>query len=1204
MPKGMTFPWPFRTHPKSPASASATPPRRLRSLWIGVLAGLVLGCAGLDAQYWEQDSSFAPVFESSVLTVYWAPLLPAPGGKVLVPRASIVASINGVRSSLFRLTANGAIDPAFTPPADDPFAPFAALAVYPDGRVLVSRLGAPSGNGTRLPEILRLKVEGTIDGSFTPAALDQYTSATAQLLANGKILLTGAFSTVSGVKEPSLCILNDDGTVSTTFHSPFPHFLSGGDLGKLVSRPTADGRIFVVGPLDGLGPPKLGRLARLLANGTIDATFNCSAVRFPASAVNVFPQPDGHVLVAYGPTGVWTGDPIGLLRLDSAGALDATFNPQTAGAPIGFGPMSADGSLLYTTLLQERYEVRRLKANGAADPAFILPGPPTAMFAPMAADDGTYFFTAPLTDARQASHLPIAHVFADGRIDPDFNPRVSAAEPAAAFLQQPDGKILVAGAFDYAAGERLSDGYNLVRLTAAGAIDPTFHATLGSTERVRGLRLQPGGKIIASGTFEVAGQTRSFARFNADGTRDLTFQLPDAARADLTLDAAGRIYAAIPGGDGSGESWLKRYTSDGSADTSFPGISLGMLTPSAFTVTADDKLLVTTTWQAWPTLRQTWLRRFLSNGSLDPSFPTAPNSLPDTVASLVAIPGGSFVAIGSVGQAMDFCRFSEAGKLEYRYRGHPQQIEPGVYDGLEIAGALLDALRAAVLPVGSPTRTEVNVDSFGFSMNVGSDGRSLLYSSWLNPGLAAYRRTTLTSPSVAPAPVVYEVKNTDSAPVLLGGTRTLVATVGGLFPLSYQWMKDGVAIPGAINDGFMIEAATAASAGNYSVMVSNTYGSATSSPVTVSVNTVLAAPQFATEPPSQVVLTTSDLSPPVVATGNPIPKIRWWRNGFVVPIPSVIPAVPGVFEPDFWLDAQPYAVGRYTAVATNSVGSVTSTPMFVGFSSPEKVVGAATEVGPDTLHPTGRIFDQCLLTGIATSLIPTAASITADPGQVTRLSYVDWDNDIVQVEFSGAGTLTLSLLIASPYGPVPPVNYHQPGVKYMGGHAAIVIAGADETTNLSVFTVGRLTAVDQSLFRNDVTYDGVADLAYVAILSRNGKFGGLRCANANFYATRGITGVYAPNVEFTGPVYIGDINAMGEETPMLILGLADGDTLITGGDLAQVAGRAVQVSGLTRLRFVDGMTSHGVLLPAQANKARLEQNGVDVTAEVVVNPTP
>src|SRR4051812_41397053 len=139
----------------------------------------------------------------------------------------------------------------------------------------------------------------------------------------------------------------------------------------------------------------------------------------------------------------------------------------------------------------------------------------------------------------------------------------------------------------------------------------------------------------------------------------------------------------------------------------------------------------------------------------------------------------------------------------------------------------------------------------------------------------------------------------------------------------------------------------------------------------------------------------------------------------------------------------------------------------------------------------------------------------------------------------------------------------------MKGHPSIVITGANETTNVSVFSVGRATAVNQALFRSDVTYDGMADVAFIAIASTNGKFGGVRTANASYFSSGAYTGIYAPGVEFTGPVFIGDISASGTATPVIVLGSAS-DVRITGGDLQQANNRPVEASGFTRLQMTAG----------------------------------
>ena len=56
------------------------------------------------------------------------------------------------------------------------------------------------------------------------------------------------------------------------------------------------------------------------------------------------------------------------------------------------------------------------------------------------------------------------------------------------------------------------------------------------------------------------------------------------------------------------------------------------------------------------------------------------------------------------------------------------------------------------------------------------------------------------------------------------------------------------------------------------------------------------------------------------------------------------------------------------------------------------------------------------------------------------------------------------------------MNYIQ-ATNYMKGHAGIVVTGANVDSNLTIFSVGRGNAVNQGLFRSDVTYDGFADLA-------------------------------------------------------------------------------------------------------------------------------
>jgi len=344
-------------------------------------------------------------------------------------------------------------------------------------------------------------------------------------------------------------------------------------------------------------------------------------------------------------------------------------------------------------------------------------------------------------------------------------------------------------------------------------------------------------------------------------------------------------------------------------------------------------------------------------------------------------------------------------------------------------------------------------------------------------------------------------------------------------------------------------------------------------------------PTIATAPRSAAAAVGEAVTFEALAAGTGPFTYRWTRNGTTIS---------GASAASLTFASSSANAGTYVLGVTSPHGTVATAPAILGVATTAKVVGSGRELSPaNIVHPNGNIFDQILLEG-------PAASFTADSTQITRLSFVDLQDDIVQVEFSGAGTV--SVVLDAVTGPATPVNYTQPTVAYMKGHAGIVVTGANETSNLSIFSVGRGNAVNQALFRNEVTYDGVADIAFVAISSTDGKFGGLRAANASFFATRGLTGLYAPGVAFNGPIFIGDIAAADAAAPTIAIG-SGADVRIAGGDLLQSNGRAVEVAGLVQLKFTAGSTSHNGALPARTNLARLEENGVDVTAQIVANPT-
>ncbi len=447
------------------------------------------------------------------------------------------------------------------------------------------------------------------------------------------------------------------------------------------------------------------------------------------------------------------------------------------------------------------------------------------------------------------------------------------------------------------------------------------------------------------------------------------------------------------------------------------------------------------------------------------------------------------------------------------------------------------------------------------------------------------------------------------------GTPFSYTILASFSPTSYAASGLPAGLSVSTTTGVISGTPTAAGSSSVSLTATNTYGTGSAKTLAITIAAAGSggsgnvAPAFTVNPQSANAAVGGSVTLTATATGTPAPTYQWKLNGT---------SVTGATGSSLALsNLQVGDAGTYTVVATNVAGSATSQAAIVGITSTAKVTGSGSVVATAVIHPNGNVYDQVLLTG-------TSATVTAEGNKVTRVSFIDLNDDIVQIEFAGAGTLSIVLDASS--GPAAPVNYTQGGVLYMKGHASLVVTGANETSNLTVFSVGKATAYDPTgaynialpigatnnpanngspLFQGHAAtaYDGVADIGSVSISSTNGKFGGLRTANASYFATVGDTGVYAPGVQFTGPVYIGDITASNAATPVLLLGSAT-VTQINGGDLQQSNAQPVSVSGVTQLQFVSGVTSNNAPLPAQTNKAVLKQNGVDVTTQIVVNPTP
>ena len=247
------------------------------------------------------------------------------------------------------------------------------------------------------------------------------------------------------------------------------------------------------------------------------------------------------------------------------------------------------------------------------------------------------------------------------------------------------------------------------------------------------------------------------------------------------------------------------------------------------------------------------------------------------------------------------------------------------------------------------------------------------------------------------------------------------------------------------------------------------------------------------------------------------------------------------------------------------------------------LTGSGDIVGQDIKHPSGNVFDQVLLTS-------QHIKLKARPGRITRASFMDHNLDIVQVEFSGAGTFTINLDPATFVSARFPPLYNQQ-VKYVSGTASIVIEGADASTFFSVFTVGKINAVNQALFPLGQRYDAQADIKLVEVINSIG-FGGMQLANAVFSGSTDKVGVDARDVPIAVRLTIGDIDASGDATPYLLFGkgsftvpASNSGLRITGGDLYQSNGALiVAMSEADNMVFQSNVKSDWTQMQAQSMK--------------------
>jgi uncharacterized delta-60 repeat protein len=346
------------------------------------------------------------------------------------------------------------IDAAFAPSLD---AEVFALAAQSDGKILVAGNFTTIGSVARI-RLARLNSDGSLDGSFTPSP--NTTSSCLALQPDGKILVGGDFTAVNGLVRARLARLNADGSLD-------PTFTNGADASVRAIVLQPDGKILVGGYFVQFAGTARTSLVRLNADGSLDAAFSpvITGTLFPTSATfieAIAVQPDGKIFVGGNFTTVAGQTRNSLARLNADGSLDATFT-LNANSDVQTIVFQSDGKMLVAGSFSQlgginRAHVVRLLSNGTVDPAFTTSGTDSAVQQVGVQTDGKILLSGNFNLVGSVTRRRLARLNIDGSLDLTFDPDVTGAlglsTPSVYALIAPEaGQVVFGGAFTTVSGQ-------------------------------------------------------------------------------------------------------------------------------------------------------------------------------------------------------------------------------------------------------------------------------------------------------------------------------------------------------------------------------------------------------------------------------------------------------------------------------------------------------------------------------------------------------------------------------------------------------------------------------------------------------------------------------------------------------------------------------------------------------------------------------
>lgn len=575
------------------------------------------------------DTSFAALAPTGLRQL--GALAVQPDGKILVGGGAGLSGNSA--SSLTRLNSDGTPDPSFNTSFSKSVGPTStdfvrSILVQADGKILVG--GSFFNTPGQINGLIRFNANGSVDTSYGIGTGANDAVYSLGLQPDGKLLLAGGFTQFNGQAAPGIARLLADGTLDSAFMPGTGVANANGTTTNVAVRSLvllSDGNIVLGGVFMQYNGVARGRVARLLPNGTLDASF-AAGTGANNSVFALAALANGQVLIGgsqtqYDGGGIKTG----LVRLTSAGTDDATYAPPVlegrgtinTAAPLASGKLLVQGQFANfngTALTGSAGLVRRVNADGTLDQTYTTTF--SSLYAPQ--PDGSFYVNYSANPST-TSQLALGRVLPSGGLDNSF-----ASLPYSAAIAnniyglrgvtvQPDGRVLTFGNFVTYGGAARN---GIVRLSAAGALDNSFVPPTSTTARtVTRAIAQSSGKIVVTyldGGFGAP----ILIRLNTDGTLDNTFAIGSGPNAGdyisiLTQPDGKLLLSGVTGFNGQATPYgLIRLNADGTVDNSFSKLA-ATYTPRL--VLADGRILATA-----GSYGSTTLVRLNSDGSRDASY--------------------------------------------------------------------------------------------------------------------------------------------------------------------------------------------------------------------------------------------------------------------------------------------------------------------------------------------------------------------------------------------------------------------------------------------------------------------------------------------------------------------------------------------------------------------------------------------------------